>query len=363
MITFGTCLFAGTFAISLILTAIVRRNSLRKDFVARPREDRFHASVIPLGGGIAIFWTMAIVLLAGIVIVKFLIAPGHLDFISENIAIHTEGFLGKIPQLLIVIGCALALHLTGLWDDKKHLGPMTKLAIQFAIAATAVIAADIRVEFFIQNKLITSLLSTVWIVLIMNAFNFMDNMDGLSAGIAAIASSVLFWAAILSGQVFVGALAIIFIATLAGFLVFNFPPAKIFMGDCGSLVIGFFVALLTLRTTYYTQGESDNLFSVFMPIVVMAVPLYDFVSVTLLRISQGKSPFVGDTQHFSHRLKRRGLSDKQVALTLYLATVCTGVGAIILQRVDMAGAILVFIQTVMILVIIAILEASGNRNP
>jgi UDP-GlcNAc:undecaprenyl-phosphate GlcNAc-1-phosphate transferase len=318
--------------------------------------------VIPLGGGIAIFWSIAIVLLAGIAIVKFAIAPGHIGWLGENITIHAAGFLDKIPKLLVVLGCALALHLMGLYDDKKHLGPMTKLAIQFAVAITAAFVGDIRVEFFIENKLITGCLSAFWIVLIMNAFNFLDNMDGLSAGIAAIASTILFWAAILSGQVFVSALAIIFIASLAGFLIFNFPPAKIFMGDCGSLVIGFFVAVLTLRTTYYNQAEGSGLFAVFMPLVVMAVPLYDFVSVTLLRISQGKSPFVGDTQHFSHRLKRRGLSDTQVALTLYLATLCTGIGAIILQRADTAGAILVFVQTLMVLAMIAILETTGKRQ-
>jgi UDP-GlcNAc:undecaprenyl-phosphate GlcNAc-1-phosphate transferase len=155
-------------------------------------------------------------------------------------------------------------------------------------------------------------------------------------------------------------MALVFVGSLGGFLVFNFPPAKIFMGDSGSLVVGFFVALLTLRTTYYHQGQGGGLYAVFMPLVVMAVPLYDFISVTFLRLRQGKSPFVGDTQHFSHRLKRRGLTDTQTTLTLYLATVCTCVGAILLKDVGLAGAILVFAQTVMILAIIAILEMTGN---
>lgn len=155
-------------------------------------------------------------------------------------------------------------------------------------------------------------------------------------------------------------MALVFIGSLCGFLVFNFPPAKIFMGDSGSLVVGFFVALLTLRTTYYHEAQSGGLYAVFMPLVVMAVPLYDFISVTFLRLKQGKSPFVGDTQHFSHRLKRRGLTDTQTVLTLYLATVCTGLGAIFLTDVDLTGAILIFVQTVMILAIIAILETTGN---
>jgi len=99
-----------------------------------------------------------------------------------------------------------------------------------------------------------------------------------------------------------------------------------------------------------------------MPLIVMAVPLYDCISVSLLRISQGKSPFVGDTQHFSHRLRRRGLSDRQTALTLYLATLCTGLGAIFLYQAALAGAILIFVQTVMVLCIVAILETTSNNG-
>jgi UDP-GlcNAc:undecaprenyl-phosphate GlcNAc-1-phosphate transferase len=345
-----------------LLTACVRRWAVRTDFVARPREDRYHRSIIALGGGIAIFWTIALFVLAGAAMVRFVIAPGHLSFIDASLAQHTAGFLLKTNGLLVVIVSALILHLLGLWDDKKRLGPFVKLAIQFAAAAIVAWYADVRVEMFIENKFITTILSVFWIVLMINAFNFLDNMDGASAGIALIATCVLMAAAFRSGQVFVGAMGLVFIGALLGFLVFNFPPAKIFMGDCGSMVVGFFVALLTLRTTYYDPAAGTKLYSVFMPAVVMAVPLYDFISVTFLRLKQGKSPFVGDTQHFSHRLKRRGLSDRQVALTLYLATLCTGLGAIGLQRADLLGAILIAAQTVMVLVFIAILEATGSRE-
>lgn len=357
-------MLAGSFCTSALITAIVRKRSLKKDFVARPAIDRYHTSVIPLGGGIAIFWTLAIFMLTGVAIVKFLIVPGHLDFLGANVAIHTEGFLTKIPELLIILACALILHVVGLWDDKKHLGPFVKLTAQIAVATIAAVFADIRVEFFIENKIFTTCLSVLWIVTIINAFNFLDNMDGLSAGIAAIVSAVLFTAAAISGQVFIGSLALLFIGALAGFLAFNFPPAKIFMGDCGSLVIGFILAVLTLRTTYYQQDSqgSGGIYAIFMPLVVMAVPLYDFLSVTILRIAHGKSPFVGDTQHFSHRLKRRGLTDTQTVLTLYLATVTTAASSIILYQVNLAGTILIFAQTVMILTIIAILETTGKQQ-
>jgi len=351
-------LLAGSFALSVVLTAVVRKWAAAARFVAHPAEDRHHRAVVPLGGGIAIFTTLSIIIIAAMAAVKFLAAPGYLDWLGESVTIHTPGFLSKMGQLVIVLLCVLVLFVLGLWDDKKHLGPFFKLAVQFAVALTAAAVAEVRVEFFIESKIITSVLSAIWIVLIINAFNFLDNMDGASAGIAVIASCILFTAAVLSGQVFVGGLALVFIGTLLGFLVFNFPPAKIFMGDAGSFIVGFFLALLSLRTTYYHEAQSGRWHAVFMPLVVMAVPLYDFISVILLRISQGKSPFIGDTQHFSHRLKRHGLTDTQTVLTLYLATLCTGLGATFLYQVNLAGAILIFIQTIMVLAIIAIFEAT-----
>jgi UDP-GlcNAc:undecaprenyl-phosphate/decaprenyl-phosphate GlcNAc-1-phosphate transferase len=340
----------------------VRKISLNTGFVAHPVRDRYHQNIMPLGGGIAIFTTIAGVLIAAILIIKFIAAPGHIDWLGESVTIHINGFLNKTNQLLVLLICTAILFSLGLWDDKKNLNPYLKLLVQFAAAVIAAAFADIRVEFFIHNTLVTSALSAVWIVLIINVFNFLDNMDGASAGIAIIVSCILFTAAVLSGQVFVGAMILIFIGTLFGFLTFNFPPAKIFMGDCGSLVIGFFIAVLTLRTTYYHQAQSGTWYAVFMPAIVLAVPLYDFISVSWLRISQGKSPLVGDTQHFSHRLKKHGLSDTQTVLTLYLATLTTGLGAIFLHQVNPAGAILIFVQTIMVLAIIAVLESTVKND-
>jgi UDP-GlcNAc:undecaprenyl-phosphate/decaprenyl-phosphate GlcNAc-1-phosphate transferase len=356
-------LLAGSFVLSVILTSVVSKLAQRIGFVAHPTADRYHQSTVPLGGGIAIFSTIAAVIIAATVAIKFLLVTGRLPWLAESANINPADFLGKTNQLVIILLSALVLFLLGLWDDKKHLGPFFKLVVQFAVAITAAAFAEVRVEFFIENKIITTALSAFWIVLIINAFNFLDNMDGASAGIAVIVSSILFTAAAVSGQVFVGGLALIFIGTLLGFLVLNFPPAKIFAGDAGSLVIGFFLAMLSLRTTYYNQAQSGQWYSVFTPLIVMAVPLYDFISVTALRIKQGKSPFVGDTQHFSHRLKKRGLTDTQTVLTLYLATLCTGLGATFLYQVNLTGAFLIFAQTLLVLAIIAVLETtSGNEK-
>ncbi len=341
---------------------MVKKLAVPAGFVARPASDRYHRSVIPLGGGIAIFATLSVVILSAVAFVKFPFLSGHLGRLAERATINPADFLARIDELLVIWLCVAVLFALGLWDDRKRLGPFFKLVVQLAVAIAAAAFGEIRVELFIHSKVLATVLSAVWIVLMINAFNFLDNMDGASAGIAVITSSILFVAAALSGQILVGGLALVFVGTLLGFLVFNFPPAGIFMGDAGSLVVGFFVALLSLRTTYYHEAQSGQWYPVLMPLVVMAVPLYDFISVTLLRISQGKSPFVGDTQHFSHRLKRHGLSDTQTVLTLYLATLCTGLGATFLYQVNLTGAILIVVQTILVLSIIAVFETTVKND-
>ncbi len=328
-----------------VLTAAVKRICIHRSFVSIPRADRYNRKVIALGGGIAIFITIA-----------------SLTFISVVMGARHNIDAAQSRYFAVIIALLAILFTLGLTDDIKRLGPFSKLFIQFAVAIAAALWADVRVELFIHNKFLTTLMSAFWIVLLMNAFNFLDNMDGLCAGIAAISLSVLCSIAIIGGQTANALFMLIVIGSLCGFLIFNFPPAKIFMGDAGSLVIGFAIGAMTIKTTYYYHDDiATTRAAVFVPLIAMAVPLYDFISVTLLRIKQGKSPFVGDTQHFSHRLKRRGLGDAQVALTLYLATLCTGLGAVFLSSATLVQAIIIFIQTVMILSIIAILETTGIK--
>jgi UDP-GlcNAc:undecaprenyl-phosphate GlcNAc-1-phosphate transferase len=344
----------------MLLTAVIKRLAPAWGLVAYPSEDRYHRGVVPMGGGIAITLTLLGAIIGAVITVKYLWIPGYLRPLTQDLSLAPQDFILHIKELSILSLCVCLLFGLGLWDDIKRLGPFIKLTVQFIVALTAAFFADIRIEFFIDNIFVTSVLSAFWIVLIMNAFNFLDNMDGASAGIAVITSGILFIAAHASDQAYVSALALVLIGTLLGFLWFNFPPARIFMGDAGSLVVGFFVATLSLRTTYYHEAYSGPWYPVLLPLIALAVPLYDFMSVCVLRISQGKSPFIGDTQHFSHRLQRRGLTDTQAVLVLYVATLCTGLGATFLYQVSLTGAILIFIQTFLILTIIAVLEMGAT---
>jgi UDP-GlcNAc:undecaprenyl-phosphate GlcNAc-1-phosphate transferase len=149
------------------------------------------------------------------------------------------------------------------------------------------------------------------------------------------------------------------LGSLLGFLCFNYPPATIFMGDSGSLLVGLLLGILTIRTTYLPAGVdiAHGWYALFAPVIVLALPLYDFIVVSIIRISRGKSPFVGDTNHFSHRLVARGMSRRTAVLCLYLITAATSIAAIILPHVGSTfGAMLIFGQTVLILCVVALLE-------
>jgi len=356
-------LTGAAFLASTALTATVRKWAIAHDFVDQPGHRKIHTQPIALGGGIAIVWVTLLPCLIALAIAWYAGRRPLPDWMPMVLSQHIPGMLSRGRWMLALCVAAAALHILGLIDDRRRLGPWSKLLVQLGAATMLALWGGIRFDFFIPNVWITTLLSVLWMTVIINAFNFLDNMDGLSAGIAAICASVILVAALQSGQVFVSAFLALFAGALLGFLVFNFAPAKIFMGDAGSLVVGLFLAVASVRTTYYHQDQpSGSWVAALMPLVILAVPLYDFTSVVLLRLLQGKSPFVGDTQHFSHRLVQRGMSKRQAVLTIYLATATTSLGAMILPGLSNIGAALVFAQTILILLIIAILENPGKNN-
>ncbi len=243
---------------------------------------------------------------------------------------------------------------------ERALGPYLKLFLQLAITTALVVFFDLR-ALTVLGPIPSIVLSVLWIAGITNAFNFLDNMDGLSAGVGAV-SATAFLVTTLSmpqPQWFVAAVLALLLGALIGFLFFNFSPATIFMGDSGSLIVGFILGALTIRTTFIPVGTppAAGWYPVFAPLIVLAVPLYDLIVVSAIRIGRGKSPFVGDTNHLSHRLVARGMTRRTAVLCIYLMTAATSIAAILLIHVESTfGAMLIMLQTLLVLALVALLE-------
>ena len=346
--------------LSAALTAAVRRWALRRGFVDLPAGHKAHDRAVPLGGGVAIFLTVSLAgggcaLLAGV-----LLATGPPAWVPELVHTHLQGMAAKSPALFGVLGGAAVLHLVGLRDDRRPLGAGPKLAAQIAVALLLTVVFKIR-ALEMCGPVVAVVVSALWIIIITNAFNFLDNMDGLSAGVALIALLILAAAARLTGQLFVPALALVVAGAVAGFLLFNFPPARIFMGDAGSTVVGYLIAVLTILTTFHDPAQSRTPFGVLVPLVVLAVPLYDFASVVWIRRRAGVSIFRADRRHFSHRLSARGLSRRASVITIYLATASTALPAMFLPNSSWPVALLVLAQCLCVVTLIALLEQ--GRKP
>lgn len=358
---------ASTLLVSAAATAFVRGRARRRGFVDWPGGHKAHDRPVALGGGIAI--TLALLLpMLGIVLAtraadavlpaSMLEASFSLGERPARLVDLLGGVERKMPSALAILAGAIVLHVLGLVDDIRPLGPGVKMAAMAAVALALTAGFGVR-AMDVLGPVPSVVLTALWIVGITNAFNFLDNMDGLSAGVAAIAASFLAGTGLLSGQLFVPALALLLVGALLGFLLFNFPPASIFMGDSGSLVVGYFLAVLTILTSYYNPAHQTSPVGVLTPLLVLAVPLYDVASVVVVRLRAGASPFRGDRRHFSHRLVRRGLKPRSAVLTIYLATAATGCSSLLLPLCSWPLAVVVGAQCACIVLIIAILEAAG----
>ena len=284
--------------LSLSLTLLTRRAALRHGKIARPREDRWHTTPTALFGGVAIYFT-------------FLIAA--LIFVIPT----TREFLG------IMIGGSF-LFAVGVVDDLQPIKPYTKLIAQI-IASVVAILFGIRMEMF--TPLISVPLTILWIVAVTNAFNLLDNMDGLSAGIAFITTLVLSILSGMQGRWELVTISLIIAGTSIGFLRYNFNPSSIFMGDCGSMFLGFTIGALSIAGTY--QHASNLIVTIAVPVLIMAVPIFDTALVTIMRNLTGRAVSQGGKDHISHRLVVLGLSEKQAVLLLYSLSIITGAIAII----------------------------------
>ena len=349
-------LLAVSFALSWLLTLAMKHLAPRIGFVDKPGHRKIHANPKPLGGGVAIFWAIALPIVAGIEFMRGV--PLNPAKSGELQAALAGGVRQQASLAYGLLGALLCIHVVGLIDDRKALGPYVKLVAQLAIASALVIGFDIR-ALEALGYVPSVVLSVLWIVGVTNAFNFLDNMDGLSAGVAAVCAAAFLITTITIGQWFVAATLALLLGATLGFLCFNFNPATIFMGDSGSLVLGMLLGVLTVRTTFLPEGTDwgAGWYAVLAPVVVLAVPLYDMIVVSVIRVRRGKSPFVGDTNPFSPRLVARGMSRRTAVLCIYLVTAATSLAAILLPHVRSTFlAVLVFAQTLLILGVVALLE-------
>jgi UDP-GlcNAc:undecaprenyl-phosphate GlcNAc-1-phosphate transferase len=323
---------------------------------------------VPNIGGIAVAWPLiAAIGGAGVVI---LCAPNLLGDIAPASAEWLDRLQHTAPTAIAFAGVLLILHIMGLLDDRREVSAAWKLLVQCGLAVLLVVFFDVRVLRQLDGwmgigMLPSVILSVGWIIVITNAMNFLDNMDGLTAGVTVVAGGLLLVTAMLSQQWFVASTLAVLVGTTAGFLLFNLPPAKIFLGDSGSLVIGMTLAVLTIRTTYWepasASDSSANWYAMLMPLAVLAVPLYDFVSVTIIRIGQGKSPFRGDHQHFSHRLVQRGLSPRRAVFIMWSLTAVTGIIGLLLPSLAPWEAGVAGFQIAIVIGILILLETGADR--
>ena len=358
------------FALSAPLSGLLARLGARVGALDTPGAKGHVKELRPIPniGGIAIFWAVIGPIALGLAALA--LAPERLVAWAPAIEPHLGRAQSTMRDWLVILIGALVLHLMGLYDDRRAISAWPKLLLQLAVAVGTVLFSDVRLlASFLgdgSGEVLSIVLTVVWIVVIVNAVNFIDNMDGLAGGIGMIAALCFMVATILNGQWFIASALALLAGSLAGFLVWNIPPAAIFMGDGGSLFVGYILACMAARTTFVDAAHPDYAlgtawYGVFMPILVLAIPLYDGVYVTVWRVRRGKSPFVGGHEHISHRLVQLGLSKRRAVLVLWLLTAVTAMSGIGLGLMKPWQAALVGLQLFGIFLVMLVLETSVAR--
>ncbi|WP_153555912.1 glycosyltransferase family 4 protein [Roseimaritima sediminicola] len=348
----------------------IRRSARRLGLLDRPGQRKVHTQPVPLGGGLGIWFAVMTTFALGTAAVGLCRSqPSWAAMLPESIGGSLDEIWQRAGELWGVLAGGTLLTLLGLIDDRRGLSAWFRLGTEILVAALVVFGLDYSFTAFIPVPWLTKALSVLWIVALINSFNMLDNMDGLSGGVAGIVAWMLAIVMLLTPdpdtghpQLLVAGLLLVVAGSLCGFLWHNRPPAKIFMGDAGSYLVGYLVAVATLLATYAGYQEQTRPHAVFAPLCVMAVPLYDMTTVLWIRIREGRSPFEGDKSHLSHRLVDLGLSKTQAVLTIYLMTATCGLAAVLLSFVTVTGAILVGGIVLCMLTLIVILESTGWRK-
>lgn len=353
-------------ALSVILTAAMRRWSHNLGLVAHPGERRIHTNATPCGGGVAIFFALWIPIILGIAVCLYFRGRKELPAAFAGLTEHIPGIieymsgaLTKLPKLIAIAAGGAIIWIVGLVDDRWGLGPWGRLLIQIGVAVMLVFCG-ISISVFIDSTAVRYTLTILWIVGLINAFNMLDNMDGLSAGVGAIIAAAFCIVSLQTGQYFISAFLCCLIGALLGFLCHNFPPAKIFMGDSGSTIIGYTLAVMAVEFTFLR--DHHPYFPIVVPLLLFGMPIFDTITVVWIRIRSGRSPWQGDTNHFSHRLVALGMSRSQAVLVIYLITTTVGLGATVLYYARPGATLVILAQAIAVFAIIGILERAHPKT-
>ena len=280
-----------------VLTPLVRKVALRIEILDAPTEShKTHKEAIPYLGGVAI--------IIGTCLTTYL-------------AILVSGQASALSLVSAVLIPAVLMGVVGLVDDIKKLSPWPRFIAQnlFGLVIAFVLIATSTLGSPTGNTLIDVLITIIWIVGITNSINFFDNVDGGASGTVAISSLFLFFLSFQGGQYLIAALSLVLTGATTGFLLWNRPPARIYMGDAGALFLGILIATLTLR---FDPNPINLSASFALPILLLAVPILDTSVAVISRLRRRISPFQGGQDHLSHRLMRAGISKRQAVLSLWL---------------------------------------------
>ncbi len=311
------CVYLGSLLLALLATPVVIWLARRMGAVDRPGIRTVHKLPIPRIGGVAIFLS-AMTLIVSVI------------FVNNNIG---QAFRDMRLQLVTLLGSATLIFAVGLVDDLKGLPARVKfmaellVALVLCLAGVRISAIGLTDQWVLPLGEWGWLLTILWVVGITNAVNLSDGLDGLAAGVSAVACAVIGVFAILSGQVIMAVLMLALLGSLCGFLFFNFNPAKVFMGDCGSLFVGFTIAAASVICT----TKSAALVGLALPALALGVPIFDTLFSMLRRFLERRSLFAPDRSHFHHRLLDLGLHQRHVVVAIYLVTlVAAGLGLFML---------------------------------
>ncbi|MDB6027706.1 MAG: hypothetical protein JWM68_3929 [Verrucomicrobiales bacterium] len=313
----------GALATAALTLPLWRYLCVRVGLVDDPGHRKIHEHTIPLAGGLAVFSGLCLPIVCGVLALKFHWLEMH------STSVLSYGLERRLPQLCGVILGAFGMLLLGLCDDKWELNPAVKFGGQLLIAF-AVAASGVRITLFIPNIIFSYTVTILWILTVTNAFNFMDNMNGLCAGLGAISAWYFGLFAAATGQYLVAIIALLVAGALTGFLPHNFPKASAFLGDSGSHLVGYLLAVMAILPHFFTPHHPRAV-AVLTPLFVLAVPLLDLLCVVMIRWRIGKPFYVGDNNHLSHRLVRRGFSKTHTVLLIWFLAALAGAGAMILS--------------------------------